>query len=53
MKIVWLTEYYIFLPDRFSKMTQPQIDILVKTPNINFIYLGKDSTGVHQLQLNT
>ena len=45
-----LVDYHTYLPDRYSKMTKPQIDFLCNNPEIYFVYEGKNASGIHQLK---
>ena len=48
-----IVDYRVFLPQRFAKMSQPQIDILNKVDNIRMVYNGKNKSGVHDLIFKT
>jgi hypothetical protein len=37
------------LPDRFKSLSQENIDIFIRNPNIYFLYKGKDNNGWHQV----
>ena len=43
-------EYKSYLPDRFIKLTEPQLQILKNNPEIYFVYEGKNSAGHHQVK---
>jgi hypothetical protein len=43
-------EYSTYLPYRFISLSQENIDIFIKNPNINFLYLGKDNNGCHVVE---
>jgi hypothetical protein len=47
------SEYTTYLPDRFKNLTQGNIDILIKNPNIYFWYSGKDNNGCHVVEFVT
>jgi hypothetical protein len=40
-------EYSTDLPERYNRLTEPQIEILVNNPAIHFLYSGKDENGNH------
>ena len=47
-----LVDYSVFLPQRFAKMPKPQIDILIKMPEVRFVYKGKNASGIHDISFD-
>jgi hypothetical protein len=43
------TDYCVFLPERYLRLSQLQINTLVNNQNIYFMYFGKNKNNVHQL----
>jgi hypothetical protein len=44
-------EYSVYLPDRLKSLSQENIDIFIRNPNIYFLYKGKYNNGLHQVNL--
>ena len=44
-----IVDYSVFLPNRFAKLPQAQIDMLMSIPEVRFVYKGKNESGIHDI----